>query len=108
MSDPSPDIKKENNTPKPQNSLESLNSILAFQVQDLIDRRIDKAEGQLREYNQNDLILMYSLLKDDKAKKLFQSKKKSFDEILDHSRFKTKITKGSDFETKIKEFLIVA
>src|SRR3990172_12866151 len=55
MRDPSPDIKKENNTPKPQNSLESLNSILAFQVQDLIDRRIDKAEGQLREYNQNDL-----------------------------------------------------
>jgi len=55
MGDTNPDITKENNTPKPQNSLESLNSILAFQVQDLIDRRIDKAEGQLREYNQNDL-----------------------------------------------------
>ncbi len=51
MSDPSPDIKKENNTPKPQNSLESLNSILAFQVQDLIDKKLDKAESRLRDYN---------------------------------------------------------
>jgi len=50
MSDPSPDIKKENYTPKPQNSLESLNSILAFQVQDLIDKRLDKAENRLRDY----------------------------------------------------------
>ncbi len=50
MSDPSPDIKKENNTPKPQNSLESLNSILAFQVQDLIDKKLDKAESRLRDY----------------------------------------------------------
>jgi len=55
MSDPSPDIKKENNTPKPQNSLESLNSILAFQVQDLIDKKLDKAESRLREYNQVEL-----------------------------------------------------
>jgi hypothetical protein len=50
MSDTSPDIKKENNTPKPQNSLESLNSILAFQVQDLIDKKLDKAESRLRDY----------------------------------------------------------
>ena len=50
MSDTSPDIKKETNTPQPQNSLESLNSILAFQVQDLIDKKLDKAESRLREY----------------------------------------------------------
>ena len=51
MSDTSPDIKKETNTPQPQNSLESLNSILAFQVQDLIDKKLDKAESRLRDYN---------------------------------------------------------
>jgi hypothetical protein len=51
MGDPSPDIKKENDTPKPQNSLESLNSILAFQVQDLIDKKLDNAESRLRDYN---------------------------------------------------------
>ena len=54
MSDPSLDItniNKENITPKPQNSLESLNSILAFQVQDLIDKKLDKAESRLRDYN---------------------------------------------------------
>ena len=45
MGDPSPDIKNENTTPKTQNSLESLNSILAFQVQDLIDKKLDKAES---------------------------------------------------------------
>jgi tetratricopeptide (TPR) repeat protein len=55
MGDPSPDIKKENNTPKPQNSLESLNSILAFQVQDLIDKKLGGAESRLREYNQVEL-----------------------------------------------------
>ena len=55
MSDPSPNIKKENTTPKPQNSLESLNSILAFQVQDLIDKKLGGAESRLREYNQVEL-----------------------------------------------------
>lgn len=55
MGDPNPDIKKENNTPKPQHSLESLNSILAFQVQDLIDKKLGGAESRLREYNQVEL-----------------------------------------------------
>ncbi|GEM_PF-6849019 len=50
MGDPSPDIKKEDSTPKPQNSLEALNSILAFQVQDLIDKKLDKAESRLHDY----------------------------------------------------------
>ncbi|MBF8275857.1 MAG: hypothetical protein HW390_930 [Candidatus Brocadiaceae bacterium] len=51
MSDTSPDSKSEFNTPKPPNPLESLNSILAFQVQDLIDKKLDKAESRLHNYN---------------------------------------------------------
>ncbi len=47
MSDTSPDIKNETNTPKPQNPIESLNSILAFQVQDYIDKKLDNAESRL-------------------------------------------------------------
>lgn len=47
MSDTSPDIKSESNTPKPPNPLESLNSILAFQVQDYIDKKLDNAESRL-------------------------------------------------------------
>ncbi len=47
MSDTSPDIKSETNTPKPQNPLESLNSILAIQVQDYIDKKLDNAESRL-------------------------------------------------------------
>ena len=51
MSDINPDIKNESNTPKPPNlpnppnHLEALNSILAFQIQDIIDKKHDKSES---------------------------------------------------------------
>ncbi len=62
-SDTSLDVKSETNTPKPPNPLESLNSILAFQVQDYIDKKLDNAESRLyKDYINKWLLLFRSIL----------------------------------------------
>ncbi len=58
MSDSSPNntnTDNKNNTSRPPNAIESLNSMLALQVQDLIDKKLDRAEGRLRVYNEVEL-----------------------------------------------------
>ena len=63
-------------------------------------------EKEARVFHDNDLILMYSLLNESKAKTLFKNQNKTFEEIREFSRFNTKLNQNPDIEQKIKEFLM--
>ena len=76
------------------------------QIEDVVFKKIKDKEP--KEFHENDLILMYAVTKDSKAKTMFKSRKKSFEDIKQISRYKLKLEQNPEIEQNIKEFLAVA
>ena len=76
------------------------------QVEGLVLKKFK--DENVKEYHEHDLILIFALTKQEKAKKLYSSRKQSFEQIKEVSRFKTILSQNNQIETEIKEFLQVA
>lgn len=76
------------------------------QVEEVVFKKVKDRE--VKEFHENDLILIFALLKDPRAKSLLKSSKKSFANIKDTSRFNSKLDQNPEIEQEIKEFLSIA
>jgi hypothetical protein len=76
---------------------------LLLQVETIVLKKFD--DKHVKAYHEHDLVIIYSITKQEKAKKIFSKLNESCEEIFKISRFKRKIEEFSDLEKEIREFL---
>lgn len=76
------------------------------QVEGLVLKKFK--EDTVKEYHENDLILLFALTKNNKSKKMYSKVKRSFSQIIENSRYKTLIGQNKELEKMIEDFLEIA
>ena len=85
-------------------------STIIYILENFENKIIKKSKAHhIKDYHDNDLVILYALLQDSKAIKLFKSKNITIEDIVQSSRFKYYLEdQNSEYRIKIQEFLQVA
>ncbi len=76
------------------------------EVEGLVLKKVK--DDNIKEFHENDLILLFALTENDKSKKIFLKVNRPFSQVLENSRYKTLLSQNKDLENKIKEYLEIA